>query len=291
MVELKFLHNEPALLAGRRLVVADLHLGLERELLAREETVSFTIELKEKIIRLVEETKAEKLLLLGDVKHAVLKTSEREWVELKEFFKELSKRVQVEVVKGNHDGGIERVVGSEVRVFEANGFCRKGDARGGKLASVFEASGFCDELVGFCHGQAWPDARLWAQDYIIIGHEHPAVEFVDEVGGKSVRKAWVVGGIDVEKARGKYVKARGKLRTGKNERNGLQGEHAEINEDLQVVVMPAFNDLVCGSAFNSSGFKGIGPLFENNVFKLSDAKVFLLDGTSVGSVESLRKKE
>ncbi len=247
--EVNFLHGRPALLAGKRLVIADLHLGIERQMLAREETVSFTRELRERIERLVKETKAKRLLLLGDVKHAVPRMSEKEKMELTVFFEELGKKVdELEVVKGNHDGGIGFFAGK---------------------ARVFEASGFCDEGIGFCHGQAWPDARLMIQDYLIIGHEHPAVEFVDAVGGRSVRKAWVVGGIDAEKAKKEYE---------------------EVNEGLKVVVMPAFNELVGGIAFNSKDFEGIGPLFKNNVFKLDDAKLFLLDGVNVGSVKKLRQQ-
>ena len=47
----------------------------------------------------------------------------------------LSKKVKVSIVKGNHDGGIDRVVKENIDVYDSEGFRIKN--------------------IGFAHGNAW----------------------------------------------------------------------------------------------------------------------------------------
>jgi hypothetical protein len=56
-----------------------------------------------------------------------------------------------------------------------------------------------------------------------------------------------------------------------------------------VIIMPAFNELVGGIAFNEASYETLlGPLFSNRAIELEKAQAYLLDGTFLGTVEQLR---
>jgi hypothetical protein len=46
--------------------------------------------------------------------------------------------------------------------------------------------------------------------------------------------------------------------------------------------MPPFNNLVGGQAINAKGGFDFGPILSSGSFRLTDADIFLLDGTRVG---------
>ncbi|HEV2390226.1 MAG TPA: hypothetical protein VGS04_05830, partial [Nitrososphaerales archaeon] len=50
----------------------------------------------------------------------------------------------------------------------------------------------------------------------------------------------------------------------------------------ELSVMPPFNNLVGGQAINARGGFDFGPILSSGSFRLSDADIFLLDGTRVG---------
>ncbi|MFQ5801205.1 MAG: metallophosphoesterase, partial [Candidatus Hydrothermarchaeales archaeon] len=93
------------------MVVADLHIGIEHELRKGGVAVpSQTKNTEERLVSLVENTDAEELVVLGDVKHNIPSISLQEYRELPGFIKTLSTYVDVTVVKGNHDGNLEKLV-------------------------------------------------------------------------------------------------------------------------------------------------------------------------------------
>ena len=100
----------PLLLAEgkeRILVAADIHLGLEHELwLGGVSIPSQTEKILARLLGYVAETVPDRLLLLGDLKHNVPKTSWQEKREIPDFLRRLSARVKVEVVPGNHDSNL-----------------------------------------------------------------------------------------------------------------------------------------------------------------------------------------
>ena len=59
----------------------------------------------------------------------------------------------------------------------------------------------------------------------------------------------------------------------------------------QGIIMPAFNHLIGGMAFNSKDFEPLGPLLTNDVLKWKEAEVYLLDGTLLGNLDKLKSKQ
>jgi len=187
---LKFLVNEPALMIGKTLVIADLHIGLEYELLAAGFNVPDQAQtMLKKIKRLLRENKCKELIIIGDVKHTIARLSWPEQEEISEFFRPLEKITKVHIVKGNHDGNIERYV-----------------------SNVHPTEGFEYKGYWIMHGHARPPKEV-AGKTIILGHMHPVVEFRDSLGGRLSERVWIrtdksivvpafndlLGGIDVRK--------------------------------------------------------------------------------------------
>ena len=170
-MKLKFL-TEPALLIepDRLLVISDLHIGLEHTLLEAGITLPSQFDiLKGKLENLIKQTKAKHLVILGDVKNSVTGISPQEYREMPEFFNYFS-NIKISVIKGNHDGNIEKLVPKGVDVYDTKGFVYK---------NLF-----------FTHGQAWPTASALDAEYLFMGHIHPLVEFwTDNV--RTTEHCWV----------------------------------------------------------------------------------------------------
>ncbi|NLX50258.1 MAG: metallophosphoesterase [Methanospirillum sp.] len=163
-MRLDFLAEGPAVLvenAERTLVAADLHLGIESDLAVHG--WHFASRSDERVSRLgdlVDRLSPDRLLLLGDVKHAVPFTTRQEWRELPGALAALRSRVPLLVVPGNHDPGIERFLSP------------------GELA---EKNGTVVDGVGYLHGHTIPGPAL-AGRLVLIGHHHPLAAIRDEVG-------------------------------------------------------------------------------------------------------------
>lgn len=183
-------HNEPALLIEdtSTLVVADLHIGIEFELFTAGARIpSNTREMKERLLKIVSDTGAEKLVILGDLKHNVPKTSFGEAREIPMLMEELLDVVEeVHITPGNHDGGIGRLLPSDVVLHSSKGFVM-GD-------------------VGLWHGHTWPSEEVMASGTVITAHVHPAVLFVDGVGARSSVRCWLRGKWDQDTVKERYQK-------------------------------------------------------------------------------------
>ncbi|QLD87505.1 metallophosphoesterase [Natronomonas salina] len=177
--------DEPVAVADcgpeRALVVADYHAGLEVGL--RRDGVeirSREAERREKLLGLLEDTGADRLVLLGDVGDGIGEPTGTERAEIEALFGAVSQRVPVTVTKGNHDGGIETVTDMFAGVEVADGpGVRVGD-------------------VGFCHGHTWPDEAVLRAPTLCTAHEHPLVRLEDEVGGSRTERTWLRGRVDAE---------------------------------------------------------------------------------------------
>jgi len=180
----KFLTDRALLLPGRVLVIADLHIGLERELAQAGIHVPNQIKkMQDRIDVLIKQTKAKTLVILGDIKHQVPNISWPEMRDIPVFLEHLAKKVDVHVVKGNHDGDIERLAPVGVKIHEPSGFAI------GEFALV--------------HGHAWPDKKLLKCKTIVLAHIHPAVEFR---AGKyrAVEHCWLRCPVDAKKLKAKF---------------------------------------------------------------------------------------
>ncbi len=252
------IHNSRALLikAGKdkALVVSDLHLALEAELLSKGVSLPSQIpRVRERLIDLIKKKKPGRLIILGDVKHNIPISSWQEWREIPKFFEEISRLVQVEVVKGNHDGDLRGMVPESVKLHDAQGIVIGKKKR-----------------VGLVHGHAWPAPELFDTELLVTGHNHPAIEFRDKLGGRIVEPVWLKASITTSKLPKKI--------------------RENIKRAPTLLVIPAFSELVSGAPVNRHVPQDlIGPLFKSGAVDLKKAQIYLLDGTFLGNVAHLKK--
>ena len=227
-------------------VVGDLHVGLESDLrMAGVNLPSQTVRMRTRLLKLLEETGARRLVVIGDLKHRIPFSTRQEIRELPRFFEDFP--AHVELVPGNHDVDLEGLL--DVEVHPAEGI-RVGD-------------------VGLLHGHTWPAEEVMAARTVVTCHNHPAVMLVDELGHRHKEPCWVRAPFVTEAAREKYP---------------------ALPADARLVVMPAFNELTGGTAFNApEGGKPMGPLFGNGLVDLDAARIWTVDGVDLGTVAALRK--
>lgn len=245
-MEMKFL-TDRALLIGRALVVADLHLGMEYEIRKGGITVPSQMEpIRKRLDALIKENKAKHLVILGDLKHQVPRITWQEYEEIPKFLEHF--KIKVSIVKGNHDGDIERLTPPHVDIYEPHGFV-------------------LDRCL-LTHGQAWMDRKDLDADYLVMGHVHPAIEFwTGDI--RTTEPCWLTCEVDNKKL-SKRFKAKTDLGCG--------------------IIMPSFNKIIGGMAFNAKKFEPLGPILENNVLKWKEAEVILLDGTHLGSLKEIKNR-
>jgi uncharacterized protein len=249
---LKVVPNEAALVFREgedvTLLVSDLHLGLEKEMAAKGFRIPpYSVRIMERITAIAERQEANRVVVLGDVKHSIGKVEDIDWNVVPWFFETLLDVFPVvEVIPGNHDGGLKSVLPSRVRVHASDGVVI-GDK----------------EKVGVAHGHSWPNAEVISCGRMVIGHSHFRYEMRDRFGARSKEAVWLFakyGIAELLKKAGRPVSGTG------------SGE---------IVVMPPFNNLVGGQAINASGGFRFGPVLSSGCVDVKNADIFLLDGTRV----------
>jgi len=262
----------------KTLVISDLHIGWEISLI--EEGIfipSQTAKMLEKLKHIIALERPDRLLILGDVKHAVAKIETEEWRDVPRFFEEVCKIVpQVQIVPGNHDGDIEALLPEGVVLLPPRG------------TIIGE--------TGLFHGHAWPFLEMLGCRTLIIGHVHPVVTFKDPLGFRITRQVWVKAPCD----RWKLAKSifRGYNLKAKKEED-VEGLLGDLNIPLNVsnlIIMPSFNDFLGGQSISTYGltkkqkFKGfIGPILRSGSIDFNNAEIYLLDGTFLGSLGRIKK--
>ncbi|MFQ5762946.1 MAG: metallophosphoesterase, partial [Candidatus Bathyarchaeia archaeon] len=258
------------------LVVADLHLGYEYELAGQGINLpSQTPKILDSLIRLLEKFKPGRLLILGDLKHNIPRLSIQEWYDLPPFFEEVRRRVAMaELIPGNHDGGVTRIASSALKILSRRG--------------VLVNSG--KERVGFFHGHTWPAPRIFEADTWVVGHNHPAVMFRGLFGFRSLKPAWVKVEFSTRTMVEAFLKHRNVNFGNKKPERVMENLFGVQPRCSKLVIMPAFNDLLGGLAFNSKpATELLGPIVRPDCVDLARGEVFLTDGTFLGSLEHLRK--
>jgi len=104
---------------------------------------------------------------------------------------------------------------------------------------------------------------------LIISHTHPTIQFTDKFGYRIIKPVWIKSKIDQEKVKKRYkVKKTGKL---------------------EVVIIPAFNDLLGGTPVNvkTTSDELLGPLLKNNFIDMKTAEIYLLDATYLGKLKDI----
>ncbi len=268
--------TEPALLLGskkRTLVVADLHLGLERAFSARGVNLpSQTNRMLSRIESLVSDHKPTKLMILGDVKHGISKIAGWEWSEIPFFFEKLLKLVEeVEVVPGNHDGGLVSLLPRQVVLHGSEGVCVHVAGR----------------KVGLVHGHAWPAPDLFSCSTVLMGHHHFSVEMMDNFGLRVAQQIWLVVRWNKDLLASAYLKAHG-VKPGLNPVRSFRSRFGVTFSDGKVVVIPTFNRMISGWPVNSKMKEEfLGPVFRSEALKMNEAEVYLPEGTYLGLLKQL----
>lgn len=162
---MRFVSGAEAAVVEGSLVIADLHLGMERQLLHRGIRIGdFTDYLIDKTLLLLRETRCKRLVILGDVKENVVAMEG----EVHHYFDSIFPHAEIIVCKGNHDGNLERI--SRIKTIGPGGFVLHG--------------------IGMFHGHAWPAPELLQCRTILMGHNHPQLTFF-EGGKKEPHPVWL----------------------------------------------------------------------------------------------------
>lgn len=269
----RFVPDEPCLVIDGTddviLLAADLHIGFEKELANRGINImSQTAKLLAKMTKIVKRLDVTKVILLGDVKHGTSKILNHEWSDIPEFFEGLQKVVdRVEIVPGNHDGGLKHLLPNSIVIHSSQGV-------------VISAGG---KRIAMTHGHAWPPYEAFFSDCLIVGHHHFTYELRDPSGLRTVEPAWLISNFDAKAAFPSFLKAHGDSRTVRSE-GGKRGLRK-----FPMVVLPAFNSLLGGFPVNRSLQEDyLGPLFRPESVNMNEAEVILMDGTFMGRLEKLR---
>jgi len=217
--------NERAMYIKREktIVIADLHLGIEFDYHIQGINIPLqTSNLLKRIETLIEDKNANKLIIVGDLKHIICSGNvnenkyfmEKERKEVGFFIKRLSEIVDVIIVKGNHDGFLKS-----------------------KRATVYSSRGFKMGNISFVHGHAWPSEEIMKCNSIIFAHLHPVLEIRNSYGYYT-KACWVRGNLNKKEFFKRYKKG---------------------NEKMNFVIMPSFNPLCGGTPVNREIVEGIIP--------------------------------
>jgi len=134
----------------------------------------------ERLKGLIARHRAKRLILLGDVKEDITMLDGT----TEQILAKLSMLCRVTIVRGNHDGGIERCGNAE----------------------IVAAGGFVFGKLGLLHGHSWPDEALLSCDYLVVGHQHPMVALTDAFGKRRAEPAWIIAPCDAEAIANRYKK-------------------------------------------------------------------------------------
>jgi len=141
-------------------VVSDLHLGYESVMLHEGVTIPKfqNRTMLQRLHRILGRFKPRRLIVAGDFKHEFSRNLTQEWIEVDRVLDDLLKRVEVSLVRGNHDNYLTTILSS----------------RGMQLHDRLDVGGFS---IVHGHKDAPGD-----ETGLIIGHEHPSVRIRDDVG-------------------------------------------------------------------------------------------------------------
>lgn len=259
-ITLNQLFDEPALVVEnehKALVIADLHLGIEAEFREKGINIGSQMEkLLERALKCVKAAEPDVIILLGDVKHTVPQILFTDRREVPFFLAELAAYAPIYVVKGNHDGDINRLLPEAQE--------RKHEIY------IKNTQGFLFDNVGYTHGHSWPSQELFSAPYILIGHNHPRVRLVSSSSRyRSMKPVWIRAHCDYEAVKERYPEVT------VSDRNAPR-----------VIIMPAFNELCGGVAFNTAKRELLGPIASKLLYE-ETMEAYLLDGTYIGRVDDL----
>ena len=233
-------YGERALQIGKTILIADLHIGIEYEY--EEKGIKIPIQTKNllsRIISILEKRNANRVIIVGDLKHAIGKEAMiKERIQIRYFLKELSKHAEIWIIKGNHDGRIKS-----------------------RHAKIFGARGILFKNFAIAHGHAWPDKNIMKSSHFIMAHLHPNIRITTKTGFSYMEPCWI---------RGKFKKE-------------FKERYPDGNENMDVIIMPAFNPIAGGIAVNKEKLThGIASLID-----IKNSYAYTLNGINLGRIRNL----
>lgn len=160
----EFIGDGPAVLIERQircLAIADPHFGVEADLSRHGlHFQSQTYERLKRLLSIIDDTKPDYLIVLGDLKHMIPYVTYQEKCEIPKVLSEIRKRTEFRIAPGNHDVSLERFL---------------------KLKELLPVSGALIDNTGYFHGHTIPSKDLFGK-LILCGHHHPVVNIYDMIG-------------------------------------------------------------------------------------------------------------
>lgn len=255
------------------LVISDLHIGWEIDLIDKGIYIpSQVTRVQTKLFNIIEKIDPTQIIILGDVKQSIPKISSEEWRSVPYFFENIQKVTNnLSVILGNHDGDITPLIPPTVKILSARGLVVGKKTR-----------------IGLFHGHAWPSPEiLSSSNVLIMGHIHPVVLFRDKIGLWMVRQVWVKAKCDGNKLAAAYLKYLN-VKANKNANKVLKEKLGVKISDKELIIMPAFNDLIGGLPINRLERRLMGPILRSRGVNVESAEAYLLDGTYIGVIKQLR---
>jgi putative SbcD/Mre11-related phosphoesterase len=180
--------DTPALtLEGPRrwVCIADLHIGIETALRGSGFNIPSQLPKMSSAIETLG-CHADRLMILGDVKHRITHASRGEDRDLRAIMQRIMRTFQAVVVTpGNHDGGLREAMPEGCVITTSHGTVVDG--------------------VGAFHGHVWPSDDVMACDTVVMGHVHPSVRLEDSMGGRVNEKCWMRAGFSKKKVTERYA--------------------------------------------------------------------------------------
>ena len=175
MTQTRIIPGYPALMIEndkKSLVITDLHLGFENTLasnnvfLGKNKTVT---EITKEIEIIINKTKPDSLILLGDVKSGINSITKTEWETVPVFFENITKLIDTVLVPGNHDANIEKLIPNEITLAGSKGI-------------------IIDDVL-LTHGHTMPTENFSQINTIVMGHIHPV--FFEKESLINGERVWV----------------------------------------------------------------------------------------------------
>jgi len=235
---------------GDAVIVADLHIGIEYDLsLTGANIPSQTASLASRCTGLCEDHDATTLYIAGDLKHMIAASGDST---------EHARMMRQE--RWDLRMFVQSLSSCAMKLVKGN---HDGGLRSSPTLTVHDSGGICIGDVAIAHGHAWPSDEVMQGELLVMGHVHPVVRLRDDLGFSTSKPCWLRAPLLEDAAVERYP---------------------DVNLELEVAVMPAFNPLCGGMAVNTEGI--LGPM--HGIVDVDAAEVYLLDGTRLGSVASLR---
>jgi putative SbcD/Mre11-related phosphoesterase len=237
----------------KHLIVSDLHIGFEEKFRVAGISIQSRVDkLTNELEQLIERYKVTDLLINGDIKSGTDRITRYEWENVPKFFEKITRICHVSVIPGNHDGGLQHLVPSDVALLDSNGIM---------ISNV---------LV--LHGHTKPLAKFQDCKQIIMGHVHPI--FQRRGSPLSGQPVWVF------------------IRTNRKDifKESFPVENAvESQKGLEIILMPSFNLelVVAGFAVDTAKQeRKIAPILRY-LKNVREAMITTIDGDLIGDSSML----